>query len=173
MIFLISGATHTGKTLLAQTLLEKHHIPYLSLDNLKMGLIRSKKTDLTVTEDEKLTAYLWPIAREIIKTSLENGQSLIIEGCYIPFDWQAGFEPWQLEKIRAGWLVMTETYIRSHFDELCLHASDIQNRSFDTEPDMEELIRENNRIREKCEEHGCHILLIDGEYQVDMDYFSF
>ena len=41
MIILIGGASHTGKTLLAQRLMEQLHIPYLSIDHLKMGLIRS------------------------------------------------------------------------------------------------------------------------------------
>ena len=32
MIILIAGASHTGKTALAQRLLEKYHYPYLSID---------------------------------------------------------------------------------------------------------------------------------------------
>ena len=39
MVILIAGGSHTGKTLLAQRLLERHHYPYLSIDHLKMGLI--------------------------------------------------------------------------------------------------------------------------------------
>lgn len=42
MIFLIGGATHTGKPLLARKLLERRHYPRQSLDHLKMGLIRSE-----------------------------------------------------------------------------------------------------------------------------------
>ena len=33
MIILITGASHTGKTLLAQKMLEKYKYPYLSLDD--------------------------------------------------------------------------------------------------------------------------------------------
>ncbi len=40
MIILIAGASHTGKTKPAQSLLEKYKFPYLSIDHLKMGLIR-------------------------------------------------------------------------------------------------------------------------------------
>lgn len=40
MIILIMGASHTGKTVLAQKILEKYNITYLSIDHLKMGLIR-------------------------------------------------------------------------------------------------------------------------------------
>lgn len=91
MIILIGGASHTGKTLLAQRLLEKYHYPYLSIDHLKMGLIRSGQTELTPMDDDKLTDYLWPIVREMVKTAIENGQNLIVEGCYIPFDWEKDF----------------------------------------------------------------------------------
>ena len=92
MIILITGASHTGKTALAQKLLEKYKYPYLSIDHLKMGLIRSGNTELTPMDDNELTEYLWPIVREMIKTAIENNQNLIVEGCYIPFDWQKDFE---------------------------------------------------------------------------------
>ena len=78
MIVLITGASHTGKTFLAQKLLEKYKYPYLSIDHLKMGLIRSGHTELTAfSDDAKLTQYLWPIVREMIKTAIENKQNLI------------------------------------------------------------------------------------------------
>ena len=56
MIMLISGASHTGKTLLAQRLLQKYQYPYLSIDLLKMGLIRSGSTTLTPEDDRELEA---------------------------------------------------------------------------------------------------------------------
>ncbi len=36
MIILITGASHTGKTLLAQRMLEKYNYPYLSMNTLRM-----------------------------------------------------------------------------------------------------------------------------------------
>lgn len=92
MIILITGASHTGKTALAQNLLSKYKYPYLSIDHLKMGLIRSGNTNLTpLSDDQELTNYLWPIVREMIKTAIENNQNLIVEGCYIPFNWAEDF----------------------------------------------------------------------------------
>ena len=78
MIILITGASHTGKTLLAQRMLERYRYPYLSIDHLKMGLIRSGQTKLTPADDDALTAYLWPIVREMIKTAIENRQNLTL-----------------------------------------------------------------------------------------------
>ena len=100
MVILIAGASHTGKTALAQKLLEKYHAPYLSIDHLKMGLIRSGNTDLTPMDDDKLTDYLWPILREMIKTAIENKQNLSVEGCYIPYDWAKDFAAEYLEQKR-------------------------------------------------------------------------
>ena len=75
MVVLITGASHTGKTLLAQKLLEKYKYSVLSIDLLKMGLIRSKNTDLTPKDDEELGFYLWKIVKEIVKTAIENKQN--------------------------------------------------------------------------------------------------
>ena len=88
MIIIITGASHTGKTLLAQNLLERYKFPYLSIDHIKMGLIRSGNINLNAEDDEQLTPYLWRIVREIIKTAIENKQNLIVEGCYVPFNWR-------------------------------------------------------------------------------------
>ena len=101
MIILITGASHTGKTMFAQKMLEKYKYPYLSIDHLKMGLIRSGNTDLTpLSDDAVLTEYLWPIVCEMIKTAIENKQNLIVEGCYIPLDWKKDFDKEYFENIK-------------------------------------------------------------------------
>ena len=166
MIILIAGTTHTGKTAYAQKLLEKYHFPYLSIDHLKMGLIRSGQTDLTPMDDDKLTDYLWPIVREMVKTAIENGQNLTVEGCYIPFDWKKDFPEEYLQRIRCVFLVMSEDYIRSHFGEIRSHADAIEKRLDDSGLSMEELVRSNAAILAGCKEHGCEYILIDGEYHI-------
>ena len=166
MVLLIGGASHTGKTVLAQRILEERHIPYLSIDHLKMGLIRSGQTELTPMDDEKLTPYLWPIVREMVKTAIENGQNLTVEGCYIPFDWKKDFSDTYLQDIRCVFLVMSEDYIRTHFGEIRAHADAIEKRLDDSGLSMEELVRSNAAILAGCKEHGCKYILIDGEYHI-------
>ena len=144
MIILIAGASHTGKTLLAQRLLEKCHYPYLSIDHLKMGLIRSRQTTLTPMDDDKLTNYLWPIVREMIKTAIENGQNLIVEGFYIPFDWEKEFEPEYRKHICYRCLIMSRSYIESHFEDILTHSSAIERRLDDSDLTKDRLIRDND-----------------------------
>ena len=170
MIILITGASHTGKTALAQKLLEKYKFPYLSVDHLKMGLIRSGNTDLTpLNDDDDLTEYLWKIVREIIKTSVENKQNLIVEGCYIPFDWQKDFTRGYLENIRYFCLVMSENYIRNHFADIKGYANVIENRLDDEYCTLESVLEDNQRVLELSQKYRQNYVLIDDEYRVDVD----
>ena len=170
MIILIAGASHTGKTLLAQRLLETYHYPYLSIDHLKMGLIRSGQTELTPMDDDRLTEYLWPIVGEMVKTAIENRQHLIVEGCYIPFDWKACFSAEYLEHIRYVCLVMSEEYIREHFADIVKHGSVIENRLDDSDCDQEWLIRENRENLEQCRAYGCEYVLIEKDYEIRLPW---
>lgn len=170
MIILITGASHTGKTALAQKLLEKYKYPYLSIDHLKMGLIRSRNTDLTpMSDDSDLTAYLWPIVREMIKTAIENKQNLIVEGCYIPFDWEKDFVPEYLENIRYFCLVMTENYIKNYFADIKKYANVVENRLDDEWCTLESVLEDNAAVLELAVKYKVNYVLIDDKYEVDIE----
>lgn len=166
MVILIAGATHTGKTSYAQKLLEKHRYPYLSMDHLKMGLIRSGQTTLTPMDDGKLTDYLWPIVREMIKTAIENKQNLIVEGCYIPFDWQKDFGEEYLQNIQYVCLVMSRQYIENRFSAIEEYANVIEHRLDDSGLDKETLIAENQYNLAQCIAHHLPYILMDEEYSL-------
>ena len=171
MIILITGASHTGKTALAQRLLEKYRFPYLSIDHLKMGLIRSGNTQLTpMSDDADLTDYLWPIVCEMIKTAIENEQNLIIEGCYIPFDWSKDFEKEYLDNIRYYCLVLSENYIKNHFDDIKRYANVIENRLDDEWCTLESVLKDNSNNLQLAIKHNVNYVLIDDNYQVNIDY---
>ncbi len=165
MIVIITGASHTGKTLLAQRMLEKYRCPYLSIDHLKMGLIRSGNTALTPEDDDELVGYLWPIVREMIKTAVENRQDLIVEGCYIPYDWRKDFSNDYLPDIRFICLAMTDAYIDEHFGEIMDHGSDIEKRSDDSDCTADRLKADNRKVTEGFGQAGESVLLIDHDYE--------
>ena len=171
MIILLTGASHTGKTLLAQRLLEKYNYPYLSIDHLKMGLIRSGNTALTPHDDHELEQYLWPIIREMIKTAVENRQNLIVEGCYIPFYWREGFPDSYLKEIRYCCLVMSREYIERHFSDIKKHAGVIEQRMDDSWCTKDLVLKDNQYYLEMCQKYGYRYLLIDNCYQADIELF--
>ena len=164
MIILITGASHTGKTLLAQRLLEKYKYPYYSIDHLKMGLIRSGYTTLTPEDDDALTEYLWPVVREMIKTAIENKQNLILEGCYIPHNWRKDFEEWYLSFIRFICLAMSEEYIEQHFDKILAHESDIESRQIAGDCTINKLKECNRRFIDTFGGAGEKIVMVEDNY---------
>jgi 2-phosphoglycerate kinase len=168
MILLITGASHVGKTALAQRLLEKYQYPYLSIDHLKMGLIRSGNTDLTpMSDDKELTEYLWPIVCEMIKTAIENKQNLIIEGCYIPFDWQKDFDSEYLENIKYYCLVMSEEYIKNHFADIKTYANVIEDRIND-DCTMASVLADNAQFLTLAQKHNVNYILIEDKYEINI-----
>lgn len=169
MLILITGASHTGKTALAQKLLEKYKYPYLSIDHLKMGLIRSGSTKLTPEDDNELTDYLWPVVREMIKTAIENKQNLIVEGCYIPFDWAKDFEKEYLDSIKYYCIVMSENYIRNNFVNIKKYAGVMENRLDDEQCTLNSVLEDNAQFLELARKHNVDYILIDDNYEINID----
>lgn len=169
MVVLINGASCTGKTNLAQQLMEKYKIPYLSIDHIKMGLIRSGNTSLTPCDDEKLQPYLWNIVKEIIKTVIENNQNIIIEGAYIPFDYKKDFADNYLDKIKYICLAMTENYINNNYNLITANADIIENRGAVFSIDKDFLISENKKYIENCRKYNLPVKLISDKYLINVD----
>ena len=168
MIILITGDSHTGKTNLAQKMLEKYHYPYLSIDHLKMGLIRSNQTKLTPCDsDESLTNYLWPIVVEIIKTAIENKQNLIVEGVYIPSNYKQYFTVEYLENIKYYCLVFSKEYINYHYEDIVKYSNVIENRLVN-DLDKQELIENNNKRLKECIKYNNEYILIEKEYKIEI-----
>ena len=168
MVILITGASHTGKTVLAQRMLKNYQYPYLSIDHLKMGLIRSGNTELSPKDDDKLTEYLWPIVREMVKTAIENQQNLIVEGCYIPFEWRKDFDASYLTNIKFICLSMSENYISSHFAEIIDHGNAIEKRIDDSYCTKEWLTQENDKIINGFVQAGEQVVIIDDDYESEI-----
>ena len=172
MVILIAGTSHTGKTFLAQKLLEKYKYPYISIDHLKMGLIRSKYTNISVEDDENLEKYLWPIVREIIKTNIENNQNIIIEGVYIPFNFKDDFSEEYLKSIKYICLIMTEKYIKNNIENILKYENVIENRLYKDNINIDEFIEENKYNLDMCKKYGYNYILIDDKYDIDLNIFG-
>lgn len=104
----------------------------------------------------------------MIKTAIENEQNLVVEGCYIPFDWEKDFEEQYLREIRYLCLVLSEQYIRTKFEDIKAHASDIESRLDDSYWTVDLLIRDNNKVLQQCREHGCRHILIEDSYSIEL-----
>jgi hypothetical protein len=134
-----------------------------------MGLIRSGNTNLTPNDDDELTNYLWPIVKEMIKTAIENNQNLIVEGCYVPFNWQEDFDDSYLKHIQYYCLVMTEKYITNHFSDILKYSNVIEKRLIDSDLTKEVLIEENKKVLNSVIKYQLNYILIDDLYEINID----
>lgn len=173
MVILIGGVSCTGKTVMAQKLLEKYNLPYLSIDHIKMGLIRgSKYCDFSTTDsDDVLTNKLWPIVKGIIMTNIENGQHIIIEGCYLPPEYIYDFKSEYIKHIIALYIVFSKRYIEKHFiSEIIGHESDIELRDRDDGYiNQDNLIKLHTRLKQRCTMNNVKFFEIDNDYGTEMD----
>ncbi len=170
MIILIGGASCVGKTLLAQRLLEKYSYPYLSLDHLKMGLIRGE-ADCGFTAESRdavITKKLWPIVRGIIMTAVENRQNLIIEGCYLPPDKLAALPEEYREQIISFYLALSYKYALEHHEEIIAHRSDIETRLYPEERTAKEIAEDNERTAVVCAQTGAKCFVIEKDYETEL-----
>ncbi len=171
MIILIGGAGCVGKTLLAQRLLERYKYPYMSLDHLKMGIIRSGADCGFTAEsrDEVISRKLWPIVRGIIMTAVENSQNLIIEGCYLPPDKIAALPEEYRAHIISFYLSLDYTYAREHYEDIIAHRSDIESRLYPEERTATEIAEENDRVAMICQMSGAKCFIIKKDYEAELN----
>jgi 2-phosphoglycerate kinase len=176
MVILIGGVSCTGKTVMAQKLLEKYKIPYLSIDHIKMGLIRGNVyCDFSSTDsDDELTKKLWPIVKGIITTNIENNQNIIIEGCYLPPEHIRDFESKYLEKIIALYIGFSENYLEKHFvSGIIEHISEIELKEYNGNDDyinLDNFIKLHTQLKERCTANDVNFFEINNYYEEEMNY---
>ncbi|WP_164215746.1 2-phosphoglycerate kinase [Virgibacillus sp. YIM 98842] len=171
MVILISAVSGTGKTLMAQKLLEKYHVPYFSIDHLKMGLYRGDKncefTPLDSTE--MIGDKLWPILKGIIMTNIENEQHIIIEGSYILPHYIKGFDFKYSEKIIPVFLGFSTNYIQENFDtKIVKHRNVVELRNWPEERTVKELMREHKEFKAKCLQAGVRYFEIENDFDKEI-----
>jgi hypothetical protein len=105
----------------------------------------------------------------MIKTAIENRQDLIVEGCYVPFDWRKDFGEAYLKSIRFVCLAMTDAYIGVRFDAIKAHASDVEARLDDSYATAERLKADNRAVTEGFEAAGEAIVLIDTDWNAAVE----
>lgn len=173
MVILIGGVSCTGKTVMAQKLLEKYNIPYLSIDHIKMGLIRGNKyCDFSAADsDDELTGKLWPIVKGIIMTNIENGQHIIVEGCYLPPEHISDFEPEYLEQVIALYIGFSKNYLKKHFTSgIIEHRSEIEQKDFDGDyMNQDNFIKLHTQLKEQCRKNNAKFFEINDDYEEEIN----
>lgn len=105
----------------------------------------------------------------MIKTVIENKQNLIVEGCYIQFDWLKDFEGEYLDYIKYYCLIMSGNYIKSHFTNIKRYANVIENRLGDKWHTIERVLEDNAHYLVPAQKYKVNYILIDNMSEIDLD----
>ncbi len=122
------------------------------------------EVQVSVSVDDELTDYLWPIVREIVKTAIENDQNLIVEGCYIPAEWRRDIDQRYLEHIKFICLAMSEEYIEDHFDAIIVHESEVENRLIKADCTADDLKQCNRWFIDLFSSVGEKVVIIEDDF---------
>lgn len=172
MVILIGGVSCTGKTAMAQKLLEIYKFPYMSIDHLKMGLYRGTADCKFTPEDstEFIGEHLWPIIKAIIMTNIENNQNLIIEGCYLLPNLITDFDDEYINHILALYIGFSEKYIKNNYiSGIIKHCGQIEARGSDAVSPMEQLVMEHAEQKALCLAYNANYFEIDEDYLITME----
>ncbi len=166
MIVFLGGESCTGKTRLAQTLLEHYSIPYLSLDHLKMGWIRAGQASFQAdSPDETIAAALWPIVKGIAQTAIENRQHLTMEGCYLLPSLMDEFRQQFPSQTLCFAIGFSAGYIQNHLDSgILANRCVIEYRKFPEERSAEEMIRQHRHWKTQCGRYHIPYFEIEADY---------
>ena len=66
-------------------------------------------------------------------------------------------------------LVMSRDYIKNHFARIKRYASVIENRLDDEWCTMESVLEDNAQFLKLAQKHGVNYVLIDDEYEINID----
>lgn len=166
MVVLIGGSSHVGKTMIARKLVEKYGWECICLDYLKNAFQKAEIAGFENLDDVGMRHRMWPFVAQIIKGALSSGRNLILEGCYIPAEWKESFSSEQLEDIRAVFIIMSESYIRKHMDEIESFSDVVEKRENDF-LDEERLVRCSADFKADCLGNETFYIEIEDEYDTE------
>ena len=162
MILFLQGTSHSGKSCFARSAARATGAGVLSLDLLKMGLIRSGSagfSSLRPEDDAEIEERLWPIVQAIAETANENAQSLVIEGVYLPFASTAQLaQRLGSEQAQLFAIVFSEQYVRNHHQLIAQTAAAAERRVHQSVPSIAELAADHAFVHHQAQAFGWNII---------------
>jgi putative acetyltransferase len=170
-VFLIGGVGGTGKTLLASKLMRVLHIPYVSIDHLMMGMVRSDPDChfSPLDSGETIGRHMWPFLKAVIQTNIENNHSIILEGFQLQPEWVTDFTEEYQKHIIPVFIGFSEQYLRSNLVSNIRKHRHVVERRENEALNIESLITQHLRLKSECVKHQVTHFEIDESYESSME----
>ena len=161
MLFLVSGTSRSGKTLIAKKILADNQIPYLSLDWLMMGF-NDGIPEYGIHHllwPNKIAEKMGPFLLGMIECMLIDGMDYVIEGEAMLPELVADLVEKHPDKIKAVFVGYTEINVKDKVALVKKHGDGendwLTNKSDEYIRDhIENMIAYSKMIKTGCEKHG-------------------
>jgi hypothetical protein len=161
MLFLVSGTSRSGKTLIAKKILADKQVPYMSLDWLMMGFndgIPEYGIHHLLWPNE-ISEKMAPFLRGMIDSMLVDGMDYVIEGEAMLPQLVGDLAEKYPDKIRAVFVGYTEINVEDKVALVKKHANGeidwLTNESDEYIRDhIGNMIAYSKMIKAECEKHG-------------------
>lgn len=173
-VILIGGVGGTGKTLLAKQLMKKLHIPYVCIDHLMMGMLRSETACGFSVDDsaETIGQAMWPLLVGFIKTNIENQHSIILEGFQLQPELIAQFEEPYRSQLLSVFVGFSEVHFRAgQFAKIEQYRHVVEQRLPETY-DLEMLVQSHQQLQANCQKSEMPFFELDGDYNNKMQQLT-
>jgi len=190
MIILISGASHTGKTMLAKRLCERYQIPYKNIEYIKQHMLLSADSDGinvgNALESNKyvLSENVWFIVENIVRDGLEKGEGMVLDGNFLPPHRVRALDDVGVISMH---LIFTPEYIEKNYDVILKHRKEessihddgdilqimsnegILKESISKNISKEAMLAENNTLKNSCADEVVSYFMFQENHESEMD----
>lgn len=176
MLYLIGGASRSGKTTTAKRIVNEAGIPYFSLDYLMMGLANGvPELGVHPTEGDFITGQrMWKIVDPMLTAMVENGIDYTVEGVQLLPAFVAEFQQKFAGDVRCCFIGQSELDVTA-IEEMKLHSSATENDGFkdlshiEALAEMKRIRADSARYKVECEVHNLPYFESSSNFNLTLD----
>ncbi|BBH20095.1 hypothetical protein Back11_14400 [Paenibacillus baekrokdamisoli] len=178
MLYIIGGASRSGKTTSAKRILKESEIPYLSLDYLMMGIANGiPEFGVYPTEGDFITGQkLWKVVNPLMTAMVENEIDYTVEGVQLIPSYVSQFEQRYSGKVKPCFIGLAELNVKHSVEEMKFHSSKTENDGLkdlnyaEIVTVLERIKTDSIRIREECEK--CNLKYFESSFNFNKTIHS-
>jgi len=120
MIYIVSGASRSGKSIIAKRFLQRNHVPYMPLDSMMMGFMNGVPS-MGIHDrlwPHEIAEKMWPFLEAMCENMLNNKIDYLFEGEAVWPQYIKGFADRHPGQVRICFLGFVDVDIPSKVSDV-------------------------------------------------------
>lgn len=176
MIYIISGASRSGKSIVAKGFFEKNFIPYIPLDCLMMGFMNGVSS-LGIHDKlwpDEIAEKMWPFLKAVCKNMIDNEIDYIFEGEAVLPEHIKELSDLHPGQIKTCFLGYTEVDVKKKISEVKRYPNHLNDWLLSQEEEeilnhIENMITYSHRIKKECIKYNLDYFDTSKDFEKQID----